>query len=189
MEIIAKKSKELQNKTLISMAITLFLAVVLLVVEIVCLNKLGWRKWVDILYILLIIGNLAFSVMEGIQFFQMAKVAEYVIIYEDEGEEKKLTFSGVLSCLPNEVQALSVEISEDSHNGDWGSLHFSVKESAYTCPLIANIQTVFARLVELGATAAEIEETTETEEVVEEVEKVENPEVSEEVTEETKVEE
>ena len=163
MEVIAKKSKEMQNKALVYCLIALFLAVVLLVVEIVCWTKIGWR-WTDVLCLLLLICDIGYSVYEGIEYFKMASVPEDVITYEEE----KVCFSGELVCLPSEIENLSYSISEESGNKDWGMLSFCVDGNDYTCPLIADINTVFDRLVELGAKAAIIE--TVTEETVEESE-------------------
>ena len=165
MEIIAKKSKELENKSLIHGIITATCSVALLVIQIICWKKLGWR-WSDLITLLLLICNLAVAVMEGLEYKKIKAVHDVLITYEEE----KVCFSDEVFALPSEITDVYYEISEESKNKDWGTLHFSVDEKKYKHPLVANVKEVYAYLLSIGATKKEdFEEVVETvEEVVEE---------------------
>lgn len=185
MEVIAKKSKELETKSLIHAIVTAVCSIVLLIVQIICWVKLKWR-WSDLVTLLLLICNLGVAVMEGLEYLKLKAVGDVLITYQED----KVCFFDEFA-FPNELTNVYYEISEESKNKDWGTLYFTVEEKEYAQALVADVKAVYAYLLSIGATKKEdfeeaVEETAEateeaaaTEETFEEtVEEGAEPEVT-----------
>lgn len=178
MEVIAKKSKELETKSLIHAIVTAVCSIVLLIVQIICWVKLKWR-WSDLVTLLLLICNLGVAVMEGLEYLKLKAVGDVLITYQEE----KVCFFDEFA-FPNELTNVYYEISEESKNKDWGTLYFTVEEKEYAQALVADVKAVYAYLLSIGATKKEdFEEAVE--ETAEATEEAAITEVAEETVEET----